>query len=309
MKIGLQQPWFNWPGTPENTGQRLREMAKAADSNGFSTLWLMDHFYQVGQGFGPKGDPMLEGYTTLSHLSAVTRDIKLGLLVTGSFYRPPGLLVKMVTTLDVLSGGRAILGLGAGWDELESRAFGIPFPPTRERLDRLEETLQIAKRLWSGDQTSFKGKYTTLETPVLNPMPLSNPHPPILVGGEGERRTLRLVARYADASNMHVGTPLSGYDPWLNHRYGNHREELGHKLEVLRRHCNAVGRDYDEIEKTVLATIKIAPDAMGVGEVVELCRGLADMGFHQAIFNMPNAHEVEPIEVIGEEVVPMVEGL
>ena len=140
----MQQPWFDWPGTPENTGQRLREMAQAADSNGFSTLWLMDHFYQVGQGFGPKGDPMLEGYTTLSHLAAVTREIKLGLLVTGSFYRPPGLLVKMVTTLDVLSGGRAILGLGAGWDELESRAFGIPFPPTREKASAADRLFSFA---------------------------------------------------------------------------------------------------------------------------------------------------------------------
>lgn len=309
MKIGLQIPWFNWSGTPENTATKLKEIAEAADLKGFKTLWVMDHFYQVGSGFGPKGDPMLEGYTTLSYLAAATQRIKLGLMVTSSFYRPPGLLIKMVTTLDVLSGGRAILGLGAGWDELESKAFGIPYPSARERLDRLEETLKIAKHLWSGDQSSFTGKYHTLENPILNPMPLTEPHPPILIGGEGEKRTLKLVARYADASNMHLGTPLPGFSPWLNQRYRNHKEELGHKLDVLKQHCDRLGRNYNEIEKTVLATIKIAPDAMSVEEVVEMCEGLAEIGFQQAIFNMPNAHEIEPIEIIGEEVIPQVASL
>ena len=173
MKIGLQLPWFNWPGAPENTGPKLKEIAEAADIQGFTTLWVMDHFYQVGQGFGPKEDPMLEGYTTLSYLAAMTQQVKLGLMVTSSFYRHPGLLIKMVTTLDVLSEGRAILGLGAGWDEQESKAFGIPYPSTKERLDRLEETLMIAKHLWSGDPSSFTGKYHTLETPILNPRPLT----------------------------------------------------------------------------------------------------------------------------------------
>ncbi|MFX0068912.1 MAG: LLM class F420-dependent oxidoreductase, partial [Candidatus Hodarchaeota archaeon] len=288
---------------------KLKEIAEAADAQGFKTLWLMDHFYQVGQGFGPKEDPMLEGYTTLSYLAAATQHVKLGLMVTSSFYRHPGLLIKMVTTLDVLSGGRAILGLGTGWFEYECRAFGIPCPSVKERLDRLEEILMIAKHLWSGDSSSFAGKYHTLENPILNPMPLSEPHPPILIGGEGEKRTLKLVAKYADASNMHLGSPLPGFAPWLNQRYHNYKEDLGHKLDVLKHHCNRLGRNYDEIEKTVLATIKLAPDAMKVEEVVNLCKGLGEMGFHQAIFNMPNAHEITPLEIIGEEIIPQVAGV
>ena len=209
----------------------------------------------------------------------------------------------MLTTLDVLSGGRAILGIGAGWDEIESRAFGIPYPKTGERLGRLEETLRIAKHLWTGNNSTFQGKYHTLENPVLNPMPLSKPHPPILIGGEGEKITLKLVARYADASNMHLGTPLPKFSPWMNQRYKNYKEQLGHKLDVLRIHCDNLGRDFDEIEKTVLATVKVAPGAMSVSEIAERCDRLSEMGFQQVIFNMPNAHEIKPIEQLAEALV------
>ena len=307
MKIGLQVPWFNWPGSPENIGPILGEIARAADDGGFSTLWVMDHFYQVRQGFGPAGDPMLEGYTALAYLAALTRRVRLGLMVTSSFYRYPGVLVKTVTTLDVLSGGRAILGIGAGWDRLESAAMGVPFPDSlNERMGRFEEALKIVKHMWSGDTRTFEGEYHRLEEPILSPMPLSKPHPPILIGGEGEKKTLKYVALYGDACNLHIGTPLEEFSAQWRDRYENRVEVLTGKLDVLRRHCENVGRDYREIEKTTLGTIKIAPDAMSEGELVELCEGLAEIGIDQAIFNMPNAHEITPIETIGKEVIPVV---
>jgi len=310
VKIGLQLPWFNWPGSPENTGDKLKEIAGAADTNGFSTIWAMDHFYQVRQGFGPAGDPMLEGYTTLAYLAAVTRRVKLGLMVTSSFYRYPGVLVKTVTTLDVLSGGRAILGIGAGWDRLESAAMGVPFPASlNERMGRFEETLKIAKHMWSGDTSTFEGKYYRLEEPILSPMPLSKPHPPILIGGEGEKKTLKYVAMYGDGCNLSMGIPVEGFPARFAERYFNRVEVLTRKLGILRRHCENVGRDYDEIEKTTLGTIKIAPDAMSSSEVVELCRGLSEIGIDQVIFNMPNAHEIAPIEIIGDEVIPEIADL
>jgi len=310
MKIGLQLPWFNWPGSPYNTGSKLTEMARAADANGFSTLWVMDHFYQVRQGFGPAGDPMLEGYTTLAYIAAVTQRVKLGLMVTSAFYRYPGILVKTVTTLDVLSRGRAILGIGAGWDRLESAAMGVPFPESlRERMGRLEETLQIAKHMWSGDTSTYEGKHYKLVEPINSPQSITKPHPPILIGGGGERVTLKLVAKYGDACNLGIGVPLEGFSPRQREIYENHHEILTRKLGILRRHCENVGRDYDEIEKTVLGTIKIAPGAMTSQDVIDLCRGLAEIGIDQAIFNMPNAHEIEPLETIGDEIIPEVADL
>jgi len=310
MKIGLQLPWFDWRGSPQNIGQKLVEIAEAADNAGFYSLWAMDHFFQVGQGFGPPEAPMLEGYSTISYLAAVTRRIKLGLMVTGNFYRHPGILIKTVTTLDVLSGGRAYLGIGAGWYDREAKGLGVPFPSSkRERLERLEETLQIAKHMWRGDQSPFEGKYYRLEEPINNPPPLSQPHPPILIGGGGEKITLRLVAKYGDACNLQLGTPLGGYAPWLRERYQKREEVLTRKLEILKEHCDKVGRPYDDIERTVLGTIKIAPDAMNSTEVVELCQELAEIGFQHIIFNMPNAHEIEPIEIIGREVIPQVNEL
>lgn len=268
----------------------------------------MDHFYQVRGGFGPAEDPMLEGYTTLAYLAAVTQRVKLGLMVTSAFYRYPGVLVKTVTTLDVLSGGRAILGIGAGWDMLESSAMGIPFPSSlRERVGRLEETLQIAKHMWKGDTSDFEGRYYRLEKPINSPQPLSKPHPPILIGGEGEKKTLRFVARYGDACNLQLGTTLDAGVLRQSREEGFN--ELRHKLQVLRKHCRDLGRPYDDIEKTVATYIKLAPDAMSTNEVVEICQELAEIGFQHVIFNMPNAHEIEPIEIIGKEVIPLVKDL
>jgi len=306
MKIGLQIPRFSWPGSPGNIGSKLAEIAGAADDAGFDSVWVMDHFYQVGQGYGEPEEPMLEAYTALAYMAAVTQNVRLGSMVTGAFYRHPGVLVKMVTTLDVMSGGRGILGIGAGWYEAESRGMGVPFPYSiREKMGRFEETLKIAHHMWRDDRTTFKGRYYTLEEPICSPQPISEPHPYIMIGGGGEEKTLRYVARYGDACNLHLGAhpKLNGNErSYMNYR--TRRERLTHKLDVLRMHCEREGRDYDEIDKSVLSPMEVSPGALTPGEAVGMCRELSEMGFNYVVFNMPNDHEITPIEVIGEEVIP-----
>lgn len=308
MKIGLQIPYFNWPGGPDQIGKTLLAIARTADQGGFASLWLMDHFFGIGSAWGEAEVPMLEGYTTLGYLAAATQQIRLGLLVTGAFYRHPGLLIKTVTTLDILSGGRAILGIGAGWYEGEAVGLGVPFPATRERLERLEETLQIAKQMWRDDVRPFVGKHYQLAEPLNRPQPLSKPHPPILIGGEGEKQTLRMVARYGDACNFQLGAPLPGYPEWYQAIYQERAQKLPHKLAVLREHCQQVGRNAAEIEPTVLGSLKLAPDAMSVSEVIEVCHELAEMGFQQVIYNLPDTHELRPLEMIATEIIPRVRG-
>jgi F420-dependent oxidoreductase-like protein len=288
MKIGLQIPKFTWPDGPEGLAARLAEIARTADEVGFASIWVMDHFFQL-PGLGQADEPMLEGYSALSYLAAVTQRARLGTLVTGAIYRQPGFLVKQVTNLDVLSGGRAYFGVGAGWYEREAKGLGFPFPPLKVRFEWLEETLQIAHQMWSGRVEPFVGRHFRLEEPICSPMPLSLPHPPILIGGMGERKTLRFVAQYADACNLFL---RSGYDT------------LRHKLDVLRQHCEDAGRPYEEIERTTLGTVHLAPGEMSAGEVIETCRDLADLGFQQAIFNMPNVHEIAPLEQFGREIIP-----
>jgi F420-dependent oxidoreductase-like protein len=290
MKIGLQVVRFDWPGSPGNTGVKLAEIARTADQAGFASLWVMDHYFQI-RGLGPVEAPMLEGYSILNFMAAVTQRIRLGTLVSGVIYRQPSFLVKAVSTLDVLSGGRANLGIGAAWNEREAVGLGFPFPLLKERFERLEEALQIAKHMWAGDLRPYKGKYYHLAEPINSPQPLSDPHPPILIGGGGERKTLRLVAQYADACNFFA-------------RGGD--EEVRRKLEVLRRHCDAVGRDYDEIEKTSLGSVHIATGEMDAAGMIAACRELAQAGIQHAIFNLPNVHEIKPIEIIGQEVIPAV---
>ena len=306
MKIGLQIPSFTWPGSPANIGPVLHQIAHTADQGGFSSLWVMDHFFGIGSAWGASDVPMLEGYTTIAHMAAVTKQIRLGLLVSGAFYRHPGILIKTVSTLDVLSGGRAYFGIGAGWYEREARGLGVPYPPTRERIERLEETLRIAKHMWRGDTSPFEGQHYRLHEPMNHPQPITQPHPPILIGGQGEKQTLRLVATYGDACNFQLGTPLPGYPDWYIDTYRRRAEKLPRKLAILREHCGRVGRSYDEIERTVLGSIKLAPDAMSTAEVVEVCHELAEMGFHHVIYNMPNPHDITPIEIIAQEIVPRV---
>jgi F420-dependent oxidoreductase-like protein len=293
MKIGLQIPSFTWPDGPAGIGSRLAEIARAADAAGVASLWVMDHFFQIGV-VGPPENEMLEGYSALSYLAGITRSVKLGTLVTGVIYRHPGLLVKTATTLDVLSGGRAYLGIGAAWNEEESRGLGVPFPPVAERFERLEEALQIARQMWSDNNGPYRGKHYQLDQTLNSPQPISKPHPPILIGGMGEKKTLRLVAQYANACNLFARMGL---------------DVTRAKLDVLRRHCDRLGRDEAEIEKTTLDTVHLAPGQMQASDVIEKCRALAGIGIQHAIFNMPNVHDITPLETFGREIIPAAAGL
>ena len=290
MRIGLQIPRFTWPGGTKEIAPRLTDIAQAADQGGFYSLWVMDHFFQI-RGVGEPEEPMLEGYSTLSYLAGKTQNVHLGTLVTGVVYRHPGILVKTVSTLDVLSEGRAYFGIGAAWNEQESHGLGVPFPPVKERFERLEETLQIALQMWSGKEEPYNGKYYQLERTLNSPQPISKPHPPIMIGGMGEQKTLLLVAKYANACNLFGRAGI---------------DTLRHKLDVLRQHCEEVGRPYDEIEKTVLGTVHLAPGQMSVQDLIDQCKELADIGIQQYIFNMPNVQDVEPVKTIGREVIPAV---
>lgn len=235
MELGIHFANFTLPGGPEAIGPVLADTARAAEEAGCTTFTLMDHYFQMEE-FADRRDPMLEGYTALGFLAGRTERIRLGLLVTGVTYRHPGLLAKIVTTLDVVSGGRAQLGIGAAWYEREHLGYGVPFPPLSERFERLEETLQICHQMWSDDDGPFDGTYYQLAETICSPRPVSSPRPRILVGGSGERKTLRLVARYADACNL----------------FGTEPAEVARKLEVLERHCADADRDPAEIQRTVL---------------------------------------------------------
>jgi F420-dependent oxidoreductase-like protein len=291
MKIGLQVPSFTWPEGAAGIGPRLAQIARAADDAGFSSLWVMDHYFQIPN-VGPAENDMLEGYAALSFCAAVTRKIRLGTMATGVTYRHPGLLVKTATTLDVLSGGRAYLGIGAAWYEREHTGLGVTFPPLRLRFEMLEEALQIAHQMWSGDRGAYRGKHFVLEETMCVPAPLSRPHPPILVAGGGEKKTLRLVAKYGDACNV----------------FGD-AAGVGRKLDILKRHCDEVGRDDAEIEKTCMGSAHLAAGQESTADVIARCKALAAVGVQHAIFNMPNVHELAPLEAFGREVIPEVAGL
>jgi F420-dependent oxidoreductase-like protein len=312
MKIGLQVPRFHWPGSPANIGSKLAEIAVAADKSGFSSLWVMDHFYQVEQGYGAYDEPMLESYTALSYMAAVTENVKLGTMVTGSIYRHPGILVKTVTTLDVLSGGRAMLGIGAGWYRREAEGLGVRYPSSlKELMGRFEENILITKHMWSDDRSPFRGKYYTLHGPICSPQPISQPHPHILIAGSGEKVTLRLVARHGDACNFHLGAhhKLKGYTQGSYESYRNRIERLTHKMDVLKKHCIREDRDYSEIEVTVLSPMEISENGLTPEEVVDMCVELTGIGVDHLIFNMPNDHEIAPIRIIGDEVIPKIKNI
>jgi F420-dependent oxidoreductase-like protein len=263
-------------------------VARTADEVGFSSIWLMDHLFQIAS-MGKVEEEMLEAYTTLGFLAAHTRRARLGTLVTGIHYRHPGVLLKQVTTLDVLSQGRAWLGLGAGWYERESRGLGVPFPTIAERFERLEDTLRIAHHVWRGDRTPFVGRRFQLAEPILSPAPLSSPHPPIMVGGGGERKTLRLVARYADACNFFAR--LS-------------RPALERKLSLLQRYCEAEGRPYEAIDKTVLTQWNVGRTS--AQQIVDQIGGWHDLGFDTVIASLTGVEKLTPLEVIGRDVLAAV---
>jgi F420-dependent oxidoreductase-like protein len=259
MRFGFHFLDFTLADGPASYAPVLRSTAKAAEDAGASWFTVMDHYFQMEQ-FRTAHDPMLEGYTTLGFLAAVTERVRLGTVVTGVTYRQPGLLAKIGTTLDVLSGGRAFLGIGAAWYEREHRALGVPYPPVSERFERLEEALQILRQMWSEDEGPFEGKHYQLAETINVPQNLTQPHPPVVIGGSGERKTLKLVAQYADACNLIVADT----------------DQLAHKLEVLRRHCDEQGRDYASVGKTVMGPqgnplddvdgfLRLAEDYAGLG--------------------------------------------
>ncbi|HMC36513.1 MAG TPA: LLM class F420-dependent oxidoreductase, partial [Actinomycetota bacterium] len=288
MELGLQIPSFTYPGGPSELGGKLAEIGRAAEDAGYRSIWVMDHYFQI-EYVGPTELEMLEAYTTLGYLAAATSRVELGTLVTGVTYRHPGLLGKIVTTLDVLSGGRAWLGIGGAWFEREHRALGVPFPPPAQRLERLEEALQICLQMWSEDNGPFEGKHYRLEETLNSPQALSRPHPPILIGGGGEKKTLRLVARYADACNL--------FPP---------PEQIRHKLAVLREHCEREGRDFDSIEKTAMYSIDVGRGGARVDQVIEDLRSLAGAGVQTALGSVRGVADIEPLEIVGREIIPRI---
>ena len=288
MKFGLQINQFTWPGGAAAIGSTLARVGRTADEVGFDSIWVMDHFFQI-RGLGPPEAPMLEGQTALGFLAAHTRRARLGLMVGGVHYRAPGLWIKATTTLDVLSGGRAWFGIGAAWNEHESKALGFAFPPLRERFEMLEDTLRMAYGMWSGGSGTgerFEGKRTTATHLINSPQSVSRPRVPIMVGGGGERKTLRLVAQYADACNI----------------FGRSPEFVRAKLAVLREHCDRLERPYDEIEKSVLTGIDLEKDSPDA--TVERFGELGEAGAQHLIFSVRGVADTAKLERIGSEVLP-----
>jgi F420-dependent oxidoreductase-like protein len=286
MKVGLHIADFTWPGGPPSLARDLRRVVTAAEEAGFARVSVMDHVWQIGV-IGPPENAMLEAYTTLGYLAACTTKVELVAWVTAVVYREPGLLAKLVSTVDVLSEGRAWLGIGAAWNEEEARGLGLPFPPTAERFERLEETLRICLQMWSEDQGPFEGRHYRLGRTLNSPQPLTRPHPPILIGGGGEKKTLRLVAQYAQACNLFPSP------------------DLEHKLEVLREHCHAVGRDYDEIEKTIMYPMDPGPNGENVDAILTEMQRLAGLGITYVHSRVPDVAGIRPLELLGERVIPV----
>ncbi|MFI7219587.1 LLM class F420-dependent oxidoreductase [Micromonospora maritima] len=283
MKLGLHYWTYSTPAHPAAIAPTLAETATLAEQAGVASFTVMDHYFQM-EAMAPASEPMLEAYTTLGYVAALTRRMTLGVLVTGVMYRYPGLLAKIVSTLDVLSGGRARLGIGASWYEREQRGLGVPVVPMAERFERLEETLRICKQMWSDDDGPFEGRHHHLAETLNSPQPLRRPHPPIMVGGGGEKKTLLLVARYADACNL----------------FGTGREDVARKLDVLRAHCAAEGRDYDTVEKTVLVT---RPPLDDVDAFLADVAAYARLGVTE-VQTMPDRHPVEFTRRLADEVLP-----
>jgi F420-dependent oxidoreductase-like protein len=287
VKFGLQINSFRWPGGAQNIGPTLARIARQADDAGFDSIWVMDHFFQI-RGLGPPDDPMLEGWTTLGYLAAHTTRARLGLMVGGVHYRPHALWIKAATTLDVMSGGRAWLGIGAAWNEQESRGLGFPFPPLRERFRMLEDTLRMAHAMWEGERGSserYEGPTVTATRLLNSPQSLTRPRVPIMIGGGGEQRTLRLVARYGDATNVFGGP-----------------EQIARKYAILRRHCEEVGRAYDEIERSTLQSANLATQSPD--QIVDRFARLGEAGAQHVIFSMPGVDDPARLETVASRVLP-----
>ena len=292
MKIGLQISSFTWPGGDAEIGATLARIAETADGVGFDSMWVMDHFYQI-RGVGKPEEPMLEGWSALAFMAAHSKKATLGLMVGGIHYRQAALWAKAATTLDVLSGGRSYLGIGAAWNEEESRGLGFPMPPLGIRFEMLEETLQYVHSMWEGERGSgkpFDGQHYQAEQLLNSPQVLSRPHPKILIGGGGEQKTLRLVAKYADACNVFGGP-----------------DQLAHKYAVLRERCAEVGRPFDEIERTNLSSVDMA--AQSPAEIIDRFEALAEVGVQHVIFGLRDVSDVSNIEKFGRDVLPAVHAM
>jgi F420-dependent oxidoreductase-like protein len=285
MDLGLHIPNFTWPGGPATLAADFARGARMAEDAGFRKVSVMDHVWQI-HSVGPPEHEMLEAYTALGYLAAVTDRVELMAWVTAAVYGPPGLLAKQVTTLDALSNGRAWLGLGAGWNEQEAAGLGLPFYPTAERFERLEETLQICLQMWSEDESPYAGKHYQLARTLNSPQSVRKPHPPILIGGGGERKTLRLVAQYAQACNLFPSP------------------DVEHKLEVLRGHCADVGRDYDEIEKTILVRLDPSPGGENADDVLEQLSRFARLGFTHAHTIIADVSDEKVFDVFAGQIIP-----
>jgi F420-dependent oxidoreductase-like protein len=299
VKFGLQIPSFSYPGGNAEIGPNFERIVRTAEDVGFDSIWVMDHFFQI-RSVGQADEPMLEGWTALGFMAAITRRARIGLMVGGVHYRYPGLWVKAATTLDVLSGGRAWLGIGAAWNEEESRALGFPFPPLGERFEMLEETLQIAHAMFEGEmgsQSEHRGRHYHATRLLNSPQSISRPRVPIMIGGGGEQKTLRLVAQYADASNVFGGP-----------------ERVHHKWEILRGHCEAIGRPFDEIERSTLqGSLLVGRDGARGGsgarvetpsEIVDRFGELGDAGAQHILFSVSRPWELERLELIGSDILP-----
>jgi F420-dependent oxidoreductase-like protein len=287
MKFGLQVNNFTWPGGNTALGPTLARVTRAAEEAGFDSIWVMDHFFQI-RGLGPPEAPMLEGLTTLGFMAGHSERIRLGLMVGGIHYRPPALWIKAHTALDVLSGGRAWFGIGAAWNEEESRGLGFPMPPLRERFEWLEDTLRMAQAMWSGGSGTgerFEGTHVTATRLLNSPQAISRPRVPIMIGGGGERKTLRLVAQYADGCNVFGGP-----------------ERIAHKYAVLREHCERVGRPYDEIERSTLQSAD--PERESAEEIVERFGALGAAAAQHIIFNVRGVSDTSKLERLGADVFP-----
>jgi F420-dependent oxidoreductase-like protein len=284
MRISLNITNYSWPEGPARLGERLARTVRAAESAGLDTVWVPDHLLQAAPGSPPDAE-MLEAYTTLGFLAGQSARIRLGTMVTAATYRAPALLIKAVTTLDVLSGGRAWLGVGTGYHEQEALALGLSLPPTGERYERLEETLRLALQMWAGDVSPFAGAHYRLERPLNSPQSLTRPHPPILIGGMGERKTLRLVASHADACNL-FDIPDGGVT-------------IRRKLAVLAEHCEAAGRPYEEIEKTVSTRLEPGETAAAF---VQRCAALAELGIEHAVVIASEPWSEDRIAVLAQAV-------
>jgi F420-dependent oxidoreductase-like protein len=298
MKVGLQICSFTWPGGAEAIGPTLARIVEQADDIGFDSIWVMDHFFQI-RGVGRQEEPMLEGMTALGFMAAHSKRARLGLMVGGIHYRNPGLWLKATTTLDVLSGGRAWLGIGAAWNQEESRALGFPFPPLGERFEMLEETLIMAHEMWQGERGSegaHHGRHFQAQRLLNSPQSISRPRPPIMVGGGGEKKTLRLVAQYADACNV-FGSP----------------EAIARKYAILDEHCAAVGRDPAEIERSTLQNVRLGPPSSARTEspqqVVDRFGELSDAGADHVIFELKDVHVPEYLEAVGRDIIPALHAL